>query len=142
MKSSNNILPALRQPGSRLSRVRDLMVAIFQKNHLPLSELEIRKSLSQKGIEVNKTTIYRALEHLKSKNLVQEVDFGEGKKRYELNSGKHHHHLVCTECKKIDEVYIPGDIEKIERKIVKQKHFKITNHALEFFGLCNNCVSN
>ncbi len=139
MKSANDILKQLREQGSRMTKTRNFIVAVFQNNNLPLAELEIRERLAKQGIKVNKTTVYRELEHLKSKNIIKDVDFGDGKKRYELNGDDHHHHLICTNCKKVEEVHVEDDVSHIEQKINQRKNFKIINHSLEFFGLCRNC---
>ena len=118
-----------------------MIVAVLQQHRLPLTELEIRNSLAQLENIVNKTTVYREMEYLLLKGVATEVDFGDRKKRYELK-GKHHHHVVCTNCKKVDEIIIKDDLKNIERMIFRSKHFKITNHTLEFFGLCQKCINN
>lgn len=85
-------------------------------------------------IGVNKTTIYRELSKLVLEGEAVEVDFGDGKKRYELAKKDHHHHAICTKCNLIKDVRIN------ERGLdLKIKNFFIQRHSVEFFGLCNNC---
>src|SRR5258708_2117588 len=139
MMRPQTILEQLKNQGARMTKARILLVKMFQKNHLPLTELEIRAKLSQAGKAVNKTTVYRELEYLKSKSVIKEADFSDGKKRYEFNSSDHHHHLICTNCKKVDDIRVEDDVSHIEKKISRNKDFKIINHSLEFFGLCKNC---
>ena len=133
------IIQALQTEGFRITKARALTIAIFQSHHLPITELELRRQLAKKGIRVNKSTVYRELEFLLSREIVIEVNFGDGKKRYELN-GRHHHHIICTNCKKVDDIHIANDLSAVEKKIQKQKKFKVQSHALEFFGLCSSCV--
>jgi len=90
-------------------------------------------------IKVNKSSIYRELKVLVSKGVVIEIDFGEGKKRYDLATVNHHHHLVCTSCKSISEMKLKQDLDNIEKEIEKDTSFKVQRHNLEFFGLCANC---
>ncbi len=115
------------------------ILRVLEEDHAPLAETELRSRLLQRGVRVNKTTIYRQLAGLKERGAVKEVDFGDGKKRFESNDGEHHHHLVCTKCKSVDEVQLPGELVRLEKAISKNKKFKILDHALEFFGLCVNC---
>jgi len=142
MAPEQTILSKLKKTGSKITKTRTLLVKIFQPDRLPLTELEIRDRLSKAGTKVNKTTVYRELAHLKKNKFISEIEFGDGKKRYELDSGKHHHHLVCTACNKIDEIYADNDIGLIEKQIVQQKRFKIQSHSLEFFGVCESCAKN
>ncbi len=136
--SSKNIIEQLKRSGARITQARRLMVDIFRKHHLPLTELEIRHELARRGNTVNKTTVYREIKCLRGNGIIREINFGDGRKRYELDSG-HHHHLVCTNCKKVDEIHIDDDVSHIERRINRRKKFKITGHYLEFFGLCSGC---
>jgi len=115
------------------------ILRIFEQDHTPLSETELRSMLLTQGIIVNKTTIYRQLASLRDRGAVKEVDFGDGKKRFESNAGEHHHHLVCTKCNRIDDVRLQGELAHIEKTISKNNKFKIIDHSLEFFGLCVNC---
>ena len=126
--------------GSKATRTQKAILTIFEKNHLPLTESELQAKLSKSDIVVNKTTVYRQLAHLKEHDFIKEIDFGDGKKRFELNSNdRHHHHLVCTNCKMVDDIKIDNDVISIERAISKARNFKIMHHSLEFFGLCKNC---
>lgn len=88
-------------------------------------------------LKVNKTTIYRQIDKLLLRNLIVDVEFGDGKKRYELKSLGHHHHLICKKCGKLEDVTI--DEESILKQIKVKSGFKIESHSLEFFGFCNNC---
>ena len=134
-----HLIEQLKKNGSKITKARSLLIEILEKNHIPLTETEFRKNLSKSRVSINKTTIYRQLAYLKDKNMIKEVDFGDGKKRYELNSKNHHHHLICTNCNSIDEIRAKDDISYIEKKINKQKQFKVIDHSLEFFGLCQAC---
>lgn len=92
-----------------------------------------------KRLRVNKTTVYRQLERLIGLGEVQTVEFGDGKKRYEIKTDYHHHHLVCNNCSKATCFEVNNDLGVLEKRIRKDFSFKVSYHNLEFFGLCNNC---
>jgi len=103
----------------------------------PVDIEQIIKHLRAKNLKTNKVTVYRIVDLLHKKGIVEKLEFGEGKYRYEAIKD-HHHHLICTECGKIQD--IEGDfIEKLEKEIYKDKHFKVQRHVLEFFGICKSC---
>ncbi len=88
-------------------------------------------------IKVNKTTVYRQIDKLIKDGKIVEVEFGDGKKRYELKSLGHHHHLVCKNCGILEDISF--NEETILKEVSKKTDFLIESHSLEFFGLCNNC---
>lgn len=79
------------------------------------------------------------MEVLYKNDLIQRLEFGEGKFRYEIKKDKyHHHHLICTNCGKVEDV--EGEfLTKMENEIKSKKGFLVKSHSLEFFGICKNC---
>jgi Fur family transcriptional regulator, ferric uptake regulator len=103
----------------------------------PVDVEQIIQHLRSQNLETNKVTVYRILDFLFKNQIIERMEFGEGKYRYEFKKN-HHHHLVCTNCGKIED--IEGNIiEKLENEIQKNKHFQVQSHSLEFFGLCSVC---
>lgn len=135
----DKIIQDLKARGHRITKARVKIIEIFLGNPTPLLVEDISRLLKTKGVRANLTTVYREIDFLKDENLVKEIQFGEGKKRYEIKPDAHHHHLVCISCEKIDDVLLPHDLDRHEQKIAEQKKFQILNHSLEFFGRCANC---
>ena len=75
---------------------------------------------------MSKSSVYRQLEILVSENILKEVDFQDGHKRYEFSDSlfEHHHHLICKNCKKVSRVEI-ASMERELNKIEKQLENKI-----------------
>jgi len=103
----------------------------------PVDAEQIIQYLRSQKLDTNKVTVYRVLDFLFKNQMIEKVEFGEGKYRYELKKN-HHHHLICNNCGKIQDVEV-SVIEKLEKEIQKDKNFKVQSHSLEFFGLCSNC---
>lgn len=112
---------------------------MLAKQLKPVSALEIQKKLLQKKITANKTTVYRELSFLKKQNIILELQFGDRTKRYELIS-THHHHIICTNCDKVEDVELKKDLATAEKMIAKNKKFAMIRHSLEFYGVCRACV--
>lgn len=108
------------------------IVAILSRVDKPIDV-----SLLVKKIGVNKTTVYRQIEKLLEKKILTEIDFGDGKKRYELKSLGHHHHIVCKNCGKLEDIEI--DEDNLIKSVTGKTSFKIESHSLEFFGKCLSC---
>jgi Fur family ferric uptake transcriptional regulator len=91
---------------------------------------------------VDSVTLYRSLETLMEKSLVRPVDLRHGHTDYELvQEGKHHHHIVCEKCGAIEDFEWCPD-EALKNKILKNttNFKKLTDHSLEFFGICKKCA--
>lgn len=136
----SGIISNLKDSGQRITKVRTQIVELFTKSNLPLSAQEILEDLETRGLKVNKTTVYREIDFLTAQKIIKDLDFGDGKKRFELyDDSKHHHHIICLNCKAIEDVDLKLDLQDEENRISKQKNFQVLNHSLEFFGLCSNC---
>ncbi len=101
------------------------------------SKSPVDVSILVEKLKVNKTTVYRQVEKLLKNNLIIELEFGDGKKRYELKDENHHHHLICNRCGRLEDIKLNEEI--IIKDISNKTNFKIESHSLEFFGLCVNC---
>jgi len=128
----------LKSKNTRLTTTKKTILTCLIEQKKPLDYRQIESFLDSRGIKVNKTTIYRQLDQLQIKGIIQELDFGEGKKRYEIIS-KHHHHLICTACNKIECVNFEEDFNSQEAEISQYTNFRITGHMFEFLGICGKC---
>jgi Fur family ferric uptake transcriptional regulator len=122
----------------RNTPARSAIVEFLSKSNSPVDVMQIINFLRSKNMDTNRVTVYRTMDLLYKNKSVDRLEFQEGKFRYETRNLNHHHHLICTQCGKIED--IEGEyVNKLEVDIFKNKKFKVTAHSLEFFGLCKNC---
>lgn len=136
-----SVIKNIRSKGQRITKVRGVIVEIFINSSEPITAQDILLSMEVMGMKVNKTTVYRELEFLLKHQIITAIEFGDGVKRYELLQGKHHHHIICTRCGKVQDVVLEVDLDAQEKQIVQSSGFVIQAHSLEFFGLCPTCQS-
>ncbi len=133
-------LKQLKAHGERITPIRTALLDILAKSHEPKSPQELLAALAKRGFKANKTTVYRQLEVLLPYSIIHEVNFADRTKRYELvNESGHHHHMVCLQCQRIEDVSFPTDLAEQEKAILKNHKFKVLQHSLEFFGICKTC---
>jgi len=134
--------------GYRLTIPREVILAVLNKTKKHLSAEDVYLTVHKTYSNIGLTTVYRTLELLAGMGLVLKFDFGDGRARYELSEGpkgtKHHHHLVCTNCGRIVDYtdFIDDEVElfnQIEKELSRKFNFKITNHLIQFHGLCDKC---
>ena len=83
-------------------------------------------------------TIYRALAFLEEVNLISSIAINKDGKKFESNDKKHHDHLVCIKCNKIIE-FVDEDIEQKQKQIANDFGFKLLDHTMYLYGICENC---
>ena len=87
------------------------------------------------GLDIGLATVYRVLTQFEQAGLLIRHHFESGKAVFELNEGKHHDHLVCMQCGRVEEFY-DAEIEKRQHKIARDRGFEISEHALYLYAEC------
>ena len=134
--------------GYRMTVPRQAILDVLSRTSKHLSAEDVNIAVHKAYPNVGLTTVYRTLELLVQMGLVFKFDFGDKRARYELSKGpkgeRHHHHLVCTDCGRVVDYtdFIDDEVEllnKTEKGLSEKYDFKITNHLMQFYGLCNIC---
>ncbi len=141
MQFLENVFSDLKSKKVKLTSARKSILEILYKAGQPKSAEEILEKLKTKKSSPDRATVYRQVAFLTDAKIISELDFGEGKKRYEYDFKKHHHHLVCLNCGKIEDFTPLLDLNKQEENIANTKGFKVSYHSLEFFGTCRDCLT-
>lgn len=87
---------------------------------------------------VGRATVFRALELFEQLGLVERLDLPDGSHAYVVCQPSHHHHVVCTECGRTENV---GDLglEQIADAVSTKTGFSLDSHRIELYGLCPSC---
>jgi Fur family ferric uptake transcriptional regulator len=120
-----------------LPRLKILEIMENAKEH-HLSAEDIYKILLDSGEEIGLATVYRVLTQFEEAGLVARHHFEGGQSVFELDHGKHHDHLVCGKCGRVEE-FVDNLIEKRQEEIAKKAGFSITDHSLIIYGYCGEC---
>jgi Fur family ferric uptake transcriptional regulator len=133
------ILKKLRGSGFRITPARKSIIDILSVKHDTVSLTELKKCLETRNVRADRTTIYREILFLKKQGTICEIPIGGGKKGYKICENGHHHHLICIQCNKIEEIVLKNALVPQEKEIARQRGFKVLDHLLEFYGLCGDC---
>lgn len=82
-------------------------------------------------------TIYKTIALLKEVHEILEIRFSEAS-RYDGNKPYPHPHVICQQCSKILDPHLTG-LDKITEEAAHKTGFRITDHRLDFFGICPEC---
>ena len=129
----------LQQRAHRFTGPRQAVLEALRRQRRPVSTKELFAALAPARCDL--ATVYRSLHLLEDLGMVQRLDLGEGRARFELvpeGQDRHRHHLVCTRCEEVlplDEC-IPSEWEQ---RIAARNGYREVTHRLEFFGICPRC---
>jgi Fur family ferric uptake transcriptional regulator len=95
---------------------------------------------------VPQSSAYRNLAVLEHAGVIRRVITDDDFARFELDEGltEHHHHLVCSNCGRIEDVAIPANVERsIGRtfdRLAEGAGFASVGHRLDLIGRCRSCA--
>ena len=138
-KEKEIFLEHIQNAGLRRTSQRDVILEIFLKTEEHLTSEDLYWLVQKQDPSVGHTTVYRTLKLLTEAGLAREVRFGDGKTYYEHHyNHEHHDHLICTECGRIIE-FFSAEIEELQDKMAEKYGFRLTNHSLRMWGICQDC---
>lgn len=129
----------LKNAGLKVTIPRVKILEILESAEPPhLSAEDIYKKLMSLGHEIGLATVYRVLTQFESVGIVIRHHFEGGESIFELDTGEHHDHLVCVKCGQVLE-FVDETIEERQQVIAKTNNFRITDHSLYIYGVCEAC---
>lgn len=145
------VLPHLMaRGGERLTGPRRAVVDVLANSRVPLTVAEIHAHLSERRTHL--ASVYRTLHLLVRMHLVRPTDAvspgdaARSSRRYELAEQftGHHHHLICQGCGRIEDLdgcALPdAALTRLTRYARRARRFRVTEHEVRLFGLCQRCV--
>lgn len=119
----------LRMTGQRRVIARVLSEA---RDHPDVEELHRRAHLVDSHISLS--TVYRTVNLLEKKGILERHAFGRGRGRYEEASPDHHDHLIDIATGRVIEFH-SEEIEKLQEKIARELGYRLIDHRLELYGV-------
>ncbi len=140
MRKEQEILTAyLRQRGLKQTEQRNLILDLFLSSSRHIAADELHDMIRRKNPRVGFSTVYRTLRLFTECGIAREVNFGDGRARFERAIDKSQHgHLVCTSCGKTEE-FSTDAFQKSLKQISANYGFKAEGHRFEVYGLCQKC---
>jgi len=130
----------LKEAGLKITMPRLKILQILEQSaDHHLSAEDVYRALSDMGEDVGLATVYRVLTQFETAGLINRHNFEGGYSVFELSLGEHHDHLVCVKCGRVEE-FVDEVIEQRQKMIAEHAGFKMTDHALNIYGLCPGCL--
>ncbi len=120
-----------------LPRLKILDILESSDTHHLTAE-DVYKALLESGEDVGLATVYRVLTQFEQAGLITRHHFEGGQSVFELDQGKHHDHILCVKCGRVDE-FLDPTIEERQKAIADKFGYSMTDHSLYIYGVCKAC---
>ena len=102
------------------------------QDHPDVEELYARALKLDPRISI--ATVYRSVKLFEESGILEKLEFGDGRARYEDAERDHHDHLIDMNSGEVVE-FIDPDIEALQEKIAKRLGYRLKGHRLELYGV-------
>jgi Fur family peroxide stress response transcriptional regulator len=132
------LVSLLRDEGFRITPQRIAIVDYLLNTEEHPSAEHIHKVVQQKYPMVSLSTVYKTLDLLKDKKLVNVIEV-EGETRFDAHTDQHLN-LVCMKCGKIEDID-EESLKEIQSRAARKSRYLILKANFELYGYCSNCKS-
>jgi len=122
------------EKGMKMTGQRRVIAKVLSDSNDHPDVEEVYRRSSEVDPKISIATVYRTVRLFEEADIVERLDFGDGRARYEEASEDHHDHLIDVQSGKIIEFH-DDEIEELQRKIAEKLGYKLVDHRMELFGV-------
>ncbi|WP_305968151.1 MULTISPECIES: Fur family transcriptional regulator [unclassified Mameliella] len=120
--------------GLRMTDQRRTIAEVLERatDHPDVEDLYARASARDPNISI--ATVYRTVKLFEEAGILERVDFGDGRARYEDAEREHHDHLIDLSSGEVIE-FVDPEIEALQEKIAEKLGYRLKGHRMELYGV-------
>lgn len=128
------IIKRCEEKGLRMTGQRRIIAQVIQDSddHPDVEELFKRASALDAGISI--ATVYRTVKLFEEAGILDKLEFGDGRARYEDAERDHHDHLIDMHSGAVIE-FVDAEIEALQERIAQKLGYELRGHRLELYGV-------
>ncbi len=128
------IIDRCERQGLRLTGQRRTIAAVLEQadDHPDVEELHARAARADPNISL--ATVYRTVKLFEEAGILEKLEFGDGRARYEDADRDHHDHLIDIQSGEVIE-FVDAEIEALQEKIARKLGYELRGHRLELYGV-------
>ncbi|MEM6341643.1 MAG: Fur family transcriptional regulator [Pseudomonadota bacterium] len=128
------ILERCEAKGLRMTGQRRIIAKVLQdaEDHPDVEQLYARASAVDEAISI--ATVYRTVKLFEEARILDKLEFGDGRARYEDAERDHHDHLIDINSGEVIE-FVDEEIEALQERIAAKLGYELRGHRLELYGV-------
>ena len=134
MKMTRNIIQRCSQSGLRMTEQRRVVAQVLETSHDHPDVEELYARALELDPRISIATVYRTVKLFEEAGILDKLEFGDGRARYEDAERDHHDHLIDMQTGQVIE-FVDPEIELLQEKIAKRLGYHLKDHRLELYGV-------
>jgi len=140
MTAVNPHIQRLKQAGYRLTRARLTVLDVLESEHGHITSADVLERVENINPAIGRASVFRTLDLFTQLGIIRPTYIDTSlTPTYVMMHGGHHHHVICTACKRFFEFDDCG-MEALTRNLEETLDIRISGHLLEFYGVCADCL--
>lgn len=129
-----DIMKRCEARGLRMTDQRRVVARVIEAavDHPDVEELYARAAKEDPRISL--ATVYRTVKLLQEAGILDKLEFGDGRARYEDAERDHHDHLIDVNSGRVIE-FVDPEIEALQERIAARLGYRLIGHRLELLGV-------
>ena len=132
--NDTSIIKRCETKGLRMTDQRRTIAKLLESTNDHPDVEELHKRVNQVDQSISLATVYRTVKLFEESGILEKLEFGDGRARYEDADREHHDHLINIQNGKVIE-FVDSDIELLQEKIAFKLGYKLLGHKLELYGV-------
>jgi len=130
----DSIIERCEAKGLRMTGQRRVIASVLETSddHPDVEALYARAVAVDAQISI--ATVYRTVKLFDEAGILDKLEFGDGRARYEDAERDHHDHLIDMHTGRVIE-FVDPEIEALQEKIAAKLGYQLKGHRLELYGV-------
>ncbi|MDP2084574.1 MAG: Fur family transcriptional regulator [Gemmobacter sp.] len=131
---SDHLITRCEERGLRMTDQRRVIARVIgsAEDHPDVEALHARAAAIDPRISI--ATVYRTVKLFEEAGILDKLEFGDGRARYEDSGRDHHDHLIDLSTGEVIE-FVDPEIEALQERIAARLGYRLKGHRLELYGV-------
>jgi Fur family ferric uptake transcriptional regulator len=131
---NETIIARCEAKGLRMTDQRRIVARVIgaSADHPDVEELYTRAAAIDPRISI--ATVYRTVKLFEEAGILDRLEFGDGRARYEDAERDHHDHMIDMNSGRVIE-FVDPEIEALQQRIADRLGYRLVGHRLELYGV-------
>lgn len=123
-----------QERGLKMTEQRRVISRVLSDAHDHPDVEQVYRRAVEIDPKISIATVYRTMRLFEEANVIERLDFGDGRARYEESREEHHHHLIDLKTGEVIE-FKSEELEQLKEKIARELGYDLIGHRLELYGI-------
>lgn len=131
---TDTIIARCEAKGLRMTGQRRIIAQVLEisDDHPDVEQLYARAI--ERDPQISIATVYRTVKLFEEAGILEKLEFGDGRARYEDADRDHHDHLIDLTTGAVIE-FVDPEIEALQERIAEKLGYELRGHRLELYGV-------